>query len=102
MARGFCFKFHARQHAVVVLLALEATLVFLVAQVPLFNVEIAEIARGQTCSSKPCWLFGPIFVQIPTPKATSQRLQTCNKCISRGAINRLGQRRCLFSEYDAS
>ena len=101
MANGVCFKLDARHHVVVVLLALEATLalVFLIPQVPLFKVEIA---RCQNCFFKPCWLFGPLFAQISTPKTASQRMNICNKCISRGVMNRLGRRRFLFPEHDAS
>ena len=43
---------------------------------PLFKLEMAS---------------GPIFVQISTPGA-SQHLHICNKCISSGVMNRLGQK----------
>ena len=75
-----------------------ATLVFPIAQVPLFKVEIA---RCQKCF-KLCWLFGPILAHISTPKAASQQLQICNKCISSGVLNRIGKRRKLFPKHDAS
>ena len=85
-----CFKRDASHHAVVVLIAQG-----------LFKVEMAEIARCQKCF-KLCWLFGPILAHISTPKAASQHLQICNKCISSGVINRIGKRRKLFREHDAS
>ena len=54
MANGICFKFNVSHHAVMVLLVLGATVVFLLAKVLLLEVVLA---RCQNDSSKLCCHF---------------------------------------------
>ena len=65
------FRFHASHHALARLLVPEATLVLLIALVPLF---VGVVAACQKCSSKLCCLFGTIGsrVKISTAEAADK------------------------------
>ena len=65
------FKFHASHHALAGLLVSEATLVLLIALVPLF---VGVVAACQKCSSNLCCLFGTIGsrVKISTAEAADK------------------------------
>ena len=65
------------------------------------NVEVV-VASCHNHFSKLCWKGGPRGLRSLPQKAAVQHLQHCCRCISSSTMNRVGQRRKLFSTQDAS